>query len=664
MASPTPETSRAVGTPLVAVPASARYETMHVTTRLSRVSLTDSVSGIRTPVSARSFGTPPAGGVRSPRTPLTARSAKIASPTSRRMEEPQTPEPNPRYLAPATPLRAFAIAAEEGGGPCAGEASPQKPPIKVFSERLLRKEDTMPPMPTGAAPVVITLPARESKKAKNPVPARATVPMQGCCSGSGSGPSSPILSAQRAPLSPSSGVRAAIIPGRAIAVRPPPSTPPREHRKVALWPVSGSSRPVSLLRGAGPALVRPLEDPRSSVGAVLRSPKEGDAARPASPERLSPPAMPSLSAPLVRPASPNRLSPAATARPLLNPSPSMPRLASQTSLTSFYSDRGDLQRRPGTVRVPAPSALLQRGVPPERWGISLDQLCEIENEKHFAAEHTTREVVQHVIWPMTIGKGIGYALLRNSASPLQAAILVSHAWDDAFTDLLSALSVSEHQGIMWVASTALYQSEEAISQILCDPSALLNPVLRSADCMLCVLSTNIDVYERLWCLYEMAAAIDLGLEVNTTQKPKGRSAWCLDEAFLTACAKPVDSRSARCGPASASFSRDEQALRRQVETSKGFDEIDTAVEMARLHALTKFRDRLLGGGWSTTGIGKQYQDVIGDLCVRVGVHQPMPTSRPKNSMQISQFSPMPTNIKQELTPRTGFRQHWGKITTL
>ncbi|CAE7889191.1 unnamed protein product, partial [Symbiodinium microadriaticum] len=406
VASPTPETSRAVGTPLVAVPASARYETMHVTTRLSRVSLTDSVSGIRTPVSARSFGTPPAGGVRSPRTPLTARSAKIASPTSRRMEEPQTPEPNPRYLAPATPLRAFAIAAEEGGGPCAGEASPQKPPIKVFSERLLRKEDTMPPMPTGAAPVVITLPARESKKAKNPVPARATVPVQGCCSGSGSGPSSPILSAQRAPLSPSSGVRAAIIPGRAIAVRPPPSTPPREHRKVALWPVSGSSRPVSLLRGAGPALVRPLEDPRSSVGAVLRSPKEGDAARPASPERHSPPAMPSLSAPLVRPASPNRLSPAATARPLLNPSPSMPRLASQTSLTSFYSDRGDLQRRPGTVRVPAPSALLQRGVPPDRWGISLDQLCEIENEKHFAAEHTTREVVQHVIWPMTIGKGI------------------------------------------------------------------------------------------------------------------------------------------------------------------------------------------------------------------------------------------------------------------
>jgi len=288
------------------------------------------------------------------------------------------------------------------------------------------------------------------------------------------------------------------------------------------------------------------------------------------------------------------------------------------------------------VRVPAPSALLQRGVPPERWGISLDQLCEIENEKHFSVQQTTREVVAHVLWPMTIGKGIGYALLRNSASPLQAAILVSHAWDDAFTDLLSALSVS----------------------------VLLNPVLRNADCMLCVLSANIDVYERLWCLYEMSAAVDLGLEVNTTQKPKGRSAWCLDEAFLTACAKPVDSRSARCGPASASFSRDEQALRRQIENSKGFNEIDAAVEMARLHALTKFRDRLLGGGWSTTGIGKQYQDVIGDLCVRVGVHQPMPTSRPKNSMQISQFSQMPNNIKQELTPRTGFRQHWGKITTL
>ena len=35
-------------------------------------------------------------------------------------------------------------------------------------------------------------------------------------------------------------------------------------------------------------------------------------------------------------------------------------------------------------------------------------------------------------------------------------------------------------------------------------------------------------------------------EATKSQKepPQGRSAWCLDEAFLTACAKPVD-----CSPA-------------------------------------------------------------------------------------------------------------------
>eukprot|EP00913_Durusdinium_trenchii_P035151 g32884.t1 len=178
-------------------------------------------------------------------------------------------------------------------------------------------------------------------------------------------------------------------------------------------------------------------------------------------------------------------------------------------------------------------------------------------------------------------------------------------------------------------------------QVLNEPFELMNQVLRGRS-LLCVLST-VDVYERLWCLLEMSCAVDLGVEVNTSRKPKGRGAWALDEAFLTACGKPVDwgtwrgigrggSRMISGSNTTVAFrspakrgSRAEtgrlrvepKALRKAIEsTPKSYGGIDRAVETARLTSLSNYRDPT---AWRGMEYDRHRQAVLG--CDWRAVHE-------------------------------------------
>jgi len=466
-------------------------------------------------------------------------------------------------------------------------------------------------------------------------------------------PTAPVLRTVETPLSPPRAM-----PRARIQVMPP-ATPPREHRMVMPMGLGAAlPRPPSLLRGAYPAT--------SARSMEMLSPKD-----PVQTPQL--PISQSLLVPSTRSTSPLR-----TASPPVQrmvPTLSSRSLHTQPALSvaTPSAPRSPLGIEARRLRSTQPQGH-QWGVPPEKWGIHFDQLLDLEQHRSFQRDWTTREVVSQIIWPETAGKGIGYALWRNFSQPLAVAVMVSHAWDDTFVDLLLALSVAPQQGPLWVAATALYQAEESLMQILMHPVELMNQVLRG-NSMLCVLS-SVDIYERLWCLFEMSCAVELGVEVSTSRKPKGRGAWALDEAFLTACGKPVDSLVAKCGdgPQGRDGTKYEQALRKAIEsTPKSYAGINRAVEMARLTSLNKNREQLCGGGWSTTGIGKQYSDVIGDICMRIGIHQPGPSPtpvppmglpmRPKNSI-LSSFPQSGLATKRDLTPRTGFRQHWGKITSL
>jgi len=318
-------------------------------------------------------------------------------------------------------------------------------------------------------------------------------------------------------------------------------------------------------------------------------------------------------------------------------------------------------------------------LPPNMWGIQLTELSEIESHSMFSPGMSSREVVSKVIWPETSGSGVGYALLKNSAG-LQSRTMVSHAWDMSFADLNAALGSSGEQGPYWVAATALYQSEDNIRQILSEPLRFIRQVLEHTPSMLCVLATRCNVYERLWCLAEMATAVSMNVEVRVTSKPKGlKAAWSLDDGILKLCSTDVDSRSARSAEQS-----DEQALRRAIEALEGsYATIDRQVGIARLAALARARDKLLGGGWSTSAIGRKYAEVIDNLAACLKVMPPILGASSSETPAVDgarqtfgasqgasvRVPPPAVRPRYEAslpyeTPRAKVRQHWAPTVSM
>jgi len=241
---------------------------------------------------------------------------------------------------------------------------------------------------------------------------------------------------------------------------------------------------------------------------------------------------------------------------------------------------------------------------------------------------TTREVVDAIIKPDTAGCGAGYALLKNADRPLRAAVLVSHAWDAKYGDLVSALAASGHNGPFWICATALYQPEDTPEltlerQMGSEAGGPLTAVLGQVALLLCVLTTTCNIYTRLrpglivwgWCLFEIFTAVQLGVQVDVTSRQSGRyGLGALEDALLKLCEEPIEADRAACGR-----SVDEGAIREALRAVAGGQRaVDQAVEESRLAALVRGRDRLQGGGWKDTPIGRQFQDAICVVSARLG----------------------------------------------
>jgi len=233
---------------------------------------------------------------------------------------------------------------------------------------------------------------------------------------------------------------------------------------------------------------------------------------------------------------------------------------------------------------------------------------------------TMREVVDAIIKPDTAGRGAGYALLQNADRPLRAAVLVSHAWDAKYSDLVSALAASGQSGPFWICAMALYQPEDTPEltlerQMGSEAGGLLAAVLGHVALLLCVLTTTCNIYTRLWCLFEIFTAVQSGVQVDITSRQSGRyGLGALEDALLKLCEEPIETDRAVCG-----CPVEEEAIREALRAvAGGLEAVDQAVEESRLAALVRGRDRLQGGGWKDTPIGRQYQDAINVVSARLG----------------------------------------------
>merc|ERR1719282_2022142 len=109
--------------------------------------------------------------------------------------------------------------------------------------------------------------------------------------------------------------------------------------------------------------------------------------------------------------------------------------------------------------------------------------------------------------------------------------------------------------------------------------------------MVCVLSSTGNIYTRLWCLFEIFTAFQLGQDVRVATRYRGFQYEVFDNLFMRLCLEPINSRSAQCG-----IFADEHAIRGAIEASPGsYNAVDHAIENVRLATLLKSRERILGG---------------------------------------------------------------------
>jgi len=253
---------------------------------------------------------------------------------------------------------------------------------------------------------------------------------------------------------------------------------------------------------------------------------------------------------------------------------------------------------------------------PELCGLTLEELQELGKDPRHADGMTVRDVVEQILRPDTAGSGLSYAALRCGGRPEQATVLVSHAWDAKYGDVISALEASGQAGPFWLCATSICLHEDAASQALgrqhdLASAALLGRVLDEVPILLCVLTPAGNIFTRLWCLFEIATAVRLGKEVRIASRRRKFGLGATDDLLIKLCRDPIDSSAASCGG-------DARALRCLLEAVPGgYQAIDSAVEGARLVALSRGREKLVGGGWKDTDVGRQYDEAINMVSARL-----------------------------------------------
>mmetsp|Transcript_53382 Transcript_53382/g.139118 ORF Transcript_53382/g.139118 Transcript_53382/m.139118 type:complete len:459 (-) Transcript_53382:1192-2568(-) len=186
----------------------------------------------------------------------------------------------------------------------------------------------------------------------------------------------------------------------------------------------------------------------------------------------------------------------------------------------------------------------------------------LKRRSGFVSAH---EACNRFVKPWTRGTGRGVALNMNAAAPIEAQLMLSHNWAEDLTECAEALNTHcRRNGLtastsVWFCLFSNYQAGDeegdigptVAEQLAMDPFGHVIRSVREQRGMLVIHTSRAEVYERLWCVYEIATALredcttrsacsqryaDTGrrrlqsvLDVNTT---KAKCSSTNDEAFI------------------------------------------------------------------------------------------------------------------------------------
>mmetsp|Transcript_82724 Transcript_82724/g.208143 ORF Transcript_82724/g.208143 Transcript_82724/m.208143 type:complete len:1111 (-) Transcript_82724:461-3793(-) len=240
-------------------------------------------------------------------------------------------------------------------------------------------------------------------------------------------------------------------------------------------------------------------------------------------------------------------------------------------------------------------------VPPEKWALTLEQMMKfIEACKaspkwsELMASNpnghiSLRDLNEHFVKPWTRGTGNSIALLMNADNPLTASLMISHSWDESVLELEESLKDWSTRNKVppttpvWFCLLANYQpgGEEGDDgptvqeQLKQDPFARVIQSLKedpnNTFGMVVVHTTTAEVYERLWCVYEIDAALTVGVEVS----------GAASKQYMLEGIKDLEDLSVSCEDAKCFSPEDERMIRKRVEDSGGFERLDRSIAAFR-----------------------------------------------------------------------------------
>ncbi|CAE8701209.1 unnamed protein product [Polarella glacialis] len=126
-------------------------------------------------------------------------------------------------------------------------------------------------------------------------------------------------------------------------------------------------------------------------------------------------------------------------------------------------------------------------------------------------------VVAVCIKPLTSGcEGVlGYALLRNGATPQRVQTFVSHSWGQSFHDFVRTLQTLRPETVLWICSFALPQNIDISSVLgMCPGSSPFATALQRAERVVLAVDEVVEPLGRTWCCYEMYLTVTSGKRLD------------------------------------------------------------------------------------------------------------------------------------------------------
>jgi len=216
------------------------------------------------------------------------------------------------------------------------------------------------------------------------------------------------------------------------------------------------------------------------------------------------------------------------------------------------SETANVERVP---RATAPDPLHNPhfSVNPSKWCITQGQLRTLldEVEQVYPNEDpNVYRVVEDIIKPRTQTLGESYALLLNPQG-VDIKHFVTHAWGEGFKqfaqDLLDLLGTDTSGGlwICFLANPQTWQADDLDSLLGSSPwQSPFAIALSEAESVIAVRNPNVNMYTRLWCVFELYLAHTRGKRVDAVGP---QAAICGGElvGFAAKCSVERDARRLR-----------------------------------------------------------------------------------------------------------------------